>query len=60
MDELKSRGKTIIVIAHRISTIKNADDIFVLEQGRVVEQGTFRDLSHAGGVFQKLWETQSL
>ncbi len=60
MDELKSRGKTIIVIAHRISTIKNADDIFVLEQGRVVEQGTFQDLSHAGGVFQKLWETQSL
>lgn len=60
MEELKSHGKTIIVIAHRISTIKNADDIFVLEKGRVVEQGTFQDLSHAGGVFQKLWETQSL
>ena len=60
MEELKSNGKTIIVIAHRISTIKNADDIFVLEKGRVVEQGTFQDLSRAGGVFQKLWKTQSL
>ncbi|MXV16412.1 ABC transporter ATP-binding protein [Hufsiella ginkgonis] len=53
-------GKTSIIIAHRVSTIKNADHIIVLEAGRVVEEGTHHVLMNAQGVYADLYEKQLL
>jgi ABC-type multidrug transport system fused ATPase/permease subunit len=44
----------VITIAHRLSTIRHADRIVVLNEGRIVEQGTFAQLSAAGGYFAQL------
>ncbi|GHE48600.1 ABC transporter ATP-binding protein [Sphingobacterium griseoflavum] len=54
------KDKTTIFIAHRISTIKNADHILVLDQGKIVEQGTHHDLMSAGGEYFDLHEKQLL
>src|SRR5205807_9816084 len=53
-------GRTSIVIAHRISTIKDADQIVVLEEGRVVEQGSHARLLGEGGEYARLYERQQL
>ncbi|MFM7784555.1 MAG: ATP-binding cassette domain-containing protein, partial [Gammaproteobacteria bacterium] len=53
-----ARGHTSLVIAHRLSTVVDADRIVVLEQGRVVEQGTHTELLEAGGAYARLWATQ--
>ncbi|HTL41757.1 MAG TPA: ABC transporter ATP-binding protein [Pseudolysinimonas sp.] len=53
-----SRGRTTIAIAHRLSTVVNADVIFVVEAGRIVEQGTHSDLLAAGGVYATLFAEQ--
>ena len=50
--------KTILMIAHRLSTVRNADYILVLDKGKLVEQGTRDDLLEADGYFAKLWELQ--
>ena len=55
---LRQQGKTIIVIAHRLSTVKGADQIIVLHEGKVVEQGSFVDLINNGTEFKRLWEMQ--
>jgi ATP-binding cassette subfamily B protein len=55
---LKQRGKTVIVIAHRLSTVMGADRIVVLEQGNVVEEGTHAELIARGGHYYRLWEHQ--
>lgn len=55
LDQLKC---TRIVVAHRLSTIKNADRIYVMERGRVVEGGTFSDLLAQGGLFAQLARRQ--
>ncbi|AKC82861.1 hypothetical protein IMCC26134_08885 [Verrucomicrobia bacterium IMCC26134] len=53
-----ARGRTVITIAHRLSTIRHADRIIVLKEGRIVEQGTFAQLSAAGGYFSHLLGSQ--
>jgi ATP-binding cassette subfamily B multidrug efflux pump len=52
-------GKTVIAIAHRLSTIARMDRLVVLEQGRIVEQGTHAELLRHGGHYEKLWRHQS-
>jgi ATP-binding cassette subfamily B multidrug efflux pump len=52
------QGRTSFVIAHRLSTIRDADLILVMESGRIVEQGTHRDLLDAGGAYARLYAAQ--
>jgi ATP-binding cassette subfamily B protein len=52
-------GKTVILVAHRLSTIKDADYIYVLHQGRVVEKGTHRRLMTLEGRYYSLWRSQT-
>lgn len=56
--ENATEGRTTIVIAHRMSTIERCDKVFVLEAGRVKEEGVFADLKEKGGLFAKLAEGQ--
>lgn len=53
-----SRGRTTLVIAHRLATIKNADRIVVVSDGRIVEQGDHTALLEAGGIYSRLHEAQ--
>jgi len=52
-------GKTVIAIAHRLSTIQRMDRIVVLDDGRIVEQGSHAELLAAGGLYARLWARQS-
>ena len=56
--ETLMRGRTTLVIAHRLATVKNADRILVMDEGRIVEEGTHRSLSAAGGLYARLAELQ--
>jgi ATP-binding cassette, subfamily B, bacterial len=51
-------GRTTFVIAHRLSTVRRADVVLVLDEGRIVEQGTFAELVARGGHFARLYRTQ--
>lgn len=52
-------GKTVIAIAHRLSTLREMDRIIVLDQGVITEDGTHDTLKHQAGVYQRLWEHQA-
>ena len=56
--EKVSRGRTSLVIAHRLSTIVGADDIIVLEHGRIAERGTHSQLLAANGLYASMWNRQ--
>ncbi len=56
--ELAARGRTALVIAHRLSTIAHADEILVLDQGRIVERGRHRALLAADGAYAQMWQLQ--
>jgi len=53
-----SQGLTTVVIAHRLSTIIDADQILVLDQGRLIEQGNHQQLLEANGKYSELWQAQ--
>jgi ABC-type multidrug transport system fused ATPase/permease subunit len=52
------RGRTSLTIAHRLSTVREADRILVIKDGRLVEQGTHAQLMAAGGIYRSLVELQ--
>ena len=52
-------GKTVIAVAHRLSTIAALDRLIVLDKGRIVEEGSHADLIGAGGLYAQLWARQS-
>ena len=51
-----TRGKTVLMIAHRLSTVRDVDQILVLEKGQVLEQGTHRQLLEQGRLYAKMWK----
>jgi ATP-binding cassette subfamily B multidrug efflux pump len=53
------QGKTVIAIAHRLSTIAAMDRLLVMDEGRIVEDGTHEQLLRARGLYARLWERQS-
>ena len=56
----KRFGKaSVILISHRITTLSSADKIIVLDHGRISEEGTHDELKSAGGIYQKIYETQT-
>lgn len=60
MDNLNNffKGRTVIVVAHRLSTVQNADQIIVLEKGKIVEKGTHTELTHKKGTYYELVKNQ--
>ena len=57
--QLASEGKTIVIIAHRLSTVHDADTIVTLSHGKIVEMGTHVELLAKGGVYSRLWNEQT-
>ena len=53
-----ARGRTTLVIAHRLSTVMNADEIIVLDQGHIIERGHHVDLLARGGAYARMWQLQ--
>lgn len=51
-----SKDKTVIMIAHRLTTVRNADRIFVLKDGKIEESGTHNQLSQSDGLYAKMWQ----
>jgi ATP-binding cassette subfamily B protein len=54
------RQRTSIIVSHRISTVRDADQIFVLERGRIVERGRHDELVRAGGIYSEMFKKQLL
>lgn len=58
--DILMQGRTTFVIAHRLSTVRNADQVLVMDEGRIVERGTYQELLAKDGVFASLVKTQQL
>jgi ATP-binding cassette subfamily B protein len=60
MDNLNQffKGRTVVVIAHRLSTVKNADKIIVMENGKIMEEGTHNQLANLKGKYYELVKNQ--
>lgn len=56
--KIAASGRTTFVVAHRLSTIRHADNIFVLDDGKIVEYGTHDELYNKGGTYRKMYESQ--
>ena len=54
-----SQDRTAVIIAHRLSTVRNADRILVLDQGKIVEDGAHEDLVEKGGIYTRMWAVQT-
>ena len=52
------KGRTSFIVAHRLSTIKNADQILVMKTGNIIERGTHEELLAQGGFYKQLYESQ--
>ena len=52
------KGRTSFIVAHRLSTIRNADEILVMKDGSIIEQGTHEELMAKGGFYNKLYNSQ--
>ena len=57
--ERLSRGRTTLIIAHRLSTIRHASRIYVLDHGKIVEEGSHEELMNKGGIFANMVEMQT-
>ena len=53
--EALTKNKTVLMIAHRLSTVQDADNIIVLSDGKIAEQGNHRDLLQKNGVYAAMW-----
>lgn len=51
-----TKDKTVIMIAHRLSSVKNVDKIYVVENGRIVEEGNHHTLINSGGIYSRMWD----
>lgn len=59
LQEFRNQGKTMIVIAHRLSTVANADTILVMKDGQVIERGNHNELINKDSVYKSMWEKQT-
>ncbi len=57
--EILMEGRTVIAIAHRLSTLRKMDRIIVMEEGQIKEDGNHESLAHSGGIYQRLWNHQA-
>ncbi len=57
LEQFKKQGKTIIIISHRLTTIKNADLILVLKEGKLIEQGNHTELINRKGAYLQMWQS---
>lgn len=55
-----AKGKTVILISHRLANVTAADQIYVMEQGRIAESGSHEALLQNHGVYEKLWNAQQM
>ena len=53
------QGRTVILIAHRITTLMDADRICLLDRGRIIEQGSHREMLEKGGLYRRIYDLQS-